>query len=72
MGATLFELSKAFDQGATISEFFIFLPGMLVAGVVGYFAIALIKKLVAAGRFGIFAYYCAAMGVISICLGIFT
>jgi undecaprenyl-diphosphatase len=71
MGATIYELREAFDQGVNWGDFGIFLPGMLAAGVVGYFAIALIKKLVDAGRFGVFAYYCAAVGVIAIGLGIF-
>jgi undecaprenyl-diphosphatase len=72
MGAALYELREAFDQGATLEEFFIFLPGVLVAGVVGYFAIALVKRIAAAGRFGVFSYYCAAVGLLSIGLAIFT
>jgi undecaprenyl-diphosphatase len=70
-GATLYELREAFEQGATMTEFWIFLPGMIAAGVVGYFAIALIKRLAAAGRFGVFAYYCAAVGMVAIGLALF-
>jgi undecaprenyl-diphosphatase len=69
VGATLYELREAFGQGAELGEFLIFLPGILAAFVVGYFAIALIKRLAAAGRFGIFSYYCAAVGAVAIFLG---
>jgi undecaprenyl-diphosphatase len=71
VGAMIYELREAFEQGSKMEDFFIFLPGMLAAGVVGYFAIILIKRLAEAGRFGVFAYYCAAAGLIAISLGIF-
>ena len=71
MGATLLELRKAFSEGVAAEEFLIFLPGMLAAGVVGYFAIVLIKKLADAGRFGVFAYYCAAVGLVTAAMAIF-
>jgi undecaprenyl-diphosphatase len=71
-GATLLELRKAFAQGATAEEFMIFIPGMLVAAVTGYFAIILLKRLAAKGRFGMFAYYCFAVGVLTVALSIFS
>ena len=39
---------------------------MLVAGVVGYFAIRLVNLLAGKGKFGAFAYYCWAAGAISL------
>jgi undecaprenyl-diphosphatase len=72
LGATLLELRKAFSEGVTAEELMIYLPGMLAAGVVGYFAIILIKKLVEKGRFGVFAYYCAGLGLVTVTLAIFS
>ncbi|MCL2003245.1 MAG: undecaprenyl-diphosphate phosphatase [Oscillospiraceae bacterium] len=72
VGATVLHVFEAVSQGEfTSGEFFSYIPGMIAAGVVGYFAIAVIKRLVAAGRFGVFAYYCAAVGVITLFLEAF-
>ncbi|MCL2828954.1 MAG: undecaprenyl-diphosphate phosphatase [Oscillospiraceae bacterium] len=43
-----------------------YLAGVLVAGVTGYFAIRLVKMLVDAGKFGKFAYYCWFAGAVAI------
>jgi len=43
-----------------------YLVGVLVAGVTGFFAIKLVKLLVAKGSFGKFAYYCWGIGTIAI------
>ena len=43
---------------------------MVVAGVVGYFAIRLVNLLADKGKFGSFAYYCWAVGLISLVAGI--
>ena len=43
-----------------------YLVGTIVAGIVGYFAIHLVKILVRKGSFGKFAYYCWLIGVIAI------
>jgi len=40
--------------------------GVAAAAISGYFAIALVKKLMASGRFGGFAYYCYAVGLASL------
>jgi len=47
-----------------------YLVGVLVAGVTGYFAIHLVKLLVAKGSFGKFAYYCWFIGIIAIIVSI--
>lgn len=71
LGATLLELGKALSEGITPQEFLVYIPGMLAAGVTGYLAITLVKRLAAKGKFGAFAYYCAAVGLITITLSIF-
>ncbi len=77
LGATLMELSKALgtapeaDAPALISQLPFYLIGMVVAAVFGYFAIGLVKRLVDQGKFGIFAYYCLAIGIISIVASFF-
>ena len=43
-----------------------YLVGVLVAGVTGFFAITLVKRLVDAGSFGKFSYYCWGVGVVAI------
>ena len=47
-----------------------YLAGVVTAGVVGYFAIRLVKSLSKKNKFGKFAYYCWAAGVITIILSI--
>ena len=39
-----------------------YLTGMVIAGVVGYFSISLVKLLADKGKFGRFAYYCWIVG----------
>ena len=43
-----------------------YIVGMVVAGVVGYFAIRLVNLLANKGKFGAFAYYCWAVGIIAL------
>jgi len=43
-----------------------YLVGFVVATVVGYFAIGLVKRIVDAGKFGKFAYYCWGLGALAI------
>ena len=49
-----------------------YLLGVVVAGVTGFFAIHLVKLLVESGKFGKFAYYCWAIGIIAIVTSIVT
>lgn len=65
-GATLLELIDAVQAGIDTSLLPVYLVGMLVAGVVGYFAIRLVNLLAGKGKFGAFAYYCWAAGAISL------
>jgi undecaprenyl-diphosphatase len=70
LGATILHVFEAVHRGGfTFGDFMSYIPGMLAAGLVGYFAIILIKKLIAAGKFGVFAYYCLAAGSVALILG---
>jgi undecaprenyl-diphosphatase len=65
LGANLVSLIKAVINGINGSLIPAYLVGMLVAMVSGYFAIRLIKLLMEKGKFGKFAYYCWAVGAIT-------
>ncbi|MDR0381623.1 MAG: undecaprenyl-diphosphate phosphatase [Oscillospiraceae bacterium] len=71
LGATLLQLFKELRQGLDTAHLPVYLLGMAVAAVSGYFAIGLVKRLVDNGKFGAFAYYCLAVGVVSIALSFF-
>ena len=43
---------------------------MVIAGVVGYFAIKLVNLLASKGKFGAFAYYCWAAGLVFLVLSL--
>ena len=45
-----------------------YLLGVLVAAVVGYACIWLLKMIAAKGKFGAFAYYCWAVGLLTVIL----
>lgn len=73
LGSTLVTLIKAIVQGgiqwANLPAYII---GMIVAGVVGYFALVLIKKLILSGdSFSKFAYYCWGAGALALILSLF-
>ncbi len=77
LGGTLVSLIKTLKPAAdqvgsavqstnNLIDWPVYLIGAIVAGVVGYFAINLIRHLVNKGRFGGFAYYCIGLGIIAI------
>ncbi|MBR1496517.1 MAG: undecaprenyl-diphosphate phosphatase [Oscillospiraceae bacterium] len=68
LGANLLSLMDAFSEGIDWSTVPACLLGMLVAGVVGYCAIILLRWIVHRGKFGYFAYYCAFAGVLTLIL----
>ena len=70
LGANILELKDAMETGFDTSLLPVYLVGVLVATVVGYFAIRLVKSLADQGKFGKFAYYCWAVGAISLIAGI--
>lgn len=62
-GATLLKVVKVVKAGTLDTGMLpTYLTGMVVAGVVGYFSIRLVKLLAAKGKFGRFAWYCWLAG----------
>ena len=70
VGANILELKDAAESGFVTSELPMYLVGVAVAAVVGYFAIRLVKSLADKGKFGKFAYYCWAVGLGSLIAGV--
>ena len=70
LGANVLELKSAVESGFDTAELPMYLVGVAVAAVVGYFAIRLVKTLSHQGKFGRFAYYCWAVGLGSLIAGI--
>lgn len=70
LGATLLKVVKTIQSAEPISQDMLpkYLLGMAIAGVVGYFSIRLVNLLAAKGKFGAFAYYCWAAGLVSLVL----
>lgn len=69
-GATILELKDAIELGAVHTELLPgYLLGVLVSFVVGLGAIRLVNALANKGKFGNFAYYCWAVGLVSLVAG---
>ena len=67
LGANILEVADAVQSGGIdLSKLPMYLVGMVVSGVVGYFAIRLVNLLANKGKFGAFAYYCWAVGIVSL------
>ena len=69
LGATILELKDALEAGLDPAILPHCLVGMGIAAVVGYFAIRLVNLLASKGKFGAFAYYCWAVGAVSLVAG---
>lgn len=70
LGANVLEIKDAVEAGFPMEELPMYLVGVAVAAVVGYFAIRLVKSLADKGKFGKFAYYCWAVGLGSLIAGV--
>ncbi|SBW04269.1 Undecaprenyl-diphosphatase [uncultured Eubacteriales bacterium] len=70
LGANVLELKDAIEVGFDFSLLPVYLVGVLTATLVGYFSIRLVKSMADKGKFGKFAYYCWAVGAISLIAGI--
>ena len=66
LGALLLELTKLGSEHVTGGEVGCYFLGMIVAAVVGFFALMLVMKLVMSRYFKYFGFYCMALGVVSI------
>lgn len=72
LGATLLEVLDVMklEGGIPKENLTMYLAGMAVAAVVGYFSIQLVKLLADKGRFGAFAFYCWGAGALFLMLNI--
>jgi len=68
IGATLIEIFKAIRDGVNFSLFPVYLAGFVVAVVTGFFAIQIIRRLASKSGFGMIAYYCWGVGILTILL----
>ena len=71
LGSVLVTLISAIKEGVIWSNVPVYLLGMLVSGVSGYFALKLVKKLITSDHFSKFAYYCWGAGILSLILYVF-
>ena len=65
LGANLLSLKDAFEVGIIWADVPVYLVGVVVAAVVGYACIRLLKMIAEKGRFGFFAYYCWIVGALT-------
>ena len=70
LGANVLEIKDALASDFPAEELPVYIVGVAVAAVVGYFAIRLVKTLSDKGKFGSFAYYCWAVGLGSLIAGV--
>ncbi len=68
LGANILSLKDAVSAGIIWADVPIYLVGVVVAAGVGYACIRLLKMIAEKGKFGFFAYYCWAAGVVTLIL----
>ena len=68
LGANLLSLKDAVEAGIIWADVPVYLVGVVVSAVVGYACIRLLKMIADRGKFGAFAYYCWAVGVLTLIL----
>ena len=68
IGANILSLKDAIDAGIDWASVPAYLVGVAVAAVSGYACIRLLRYIAEKGRFGAFAYYCWAVGVLTLVL----
>lgn len=68
LGANILSIGDAVKAGINGAELPMYLVGVVTAAVVGYLCIRLLKFVADKGRFGAFAYYCWAVGILTLVL----
>ena len=68
LGANILSLKDAVEAGIIWADVPVYLVGVVVSAVVGYACIRLLKMIADRGKFGAFAYYCWAAGVLTLIL----
>ena len=70
LGANILSLKDAVEAGIVWGEVPVYLVGVAISAVVGYACIRLLRMIADKGKFGWFAYYCWAAGVLTLFLSI--
>ena len=68
LGANILSIGDAVKTGINGAEVPMYLVGVVTAAVVGYLCIRLLKYVADKARFGAFAYYCWAVGILTLVL----
>ena len=68
LGANILSLKDALDAGIIWAEVPMYVVGVITAAVGGYVCIRLLRLVAEKGRFGAFAYYCWAVGLLTLLL----
>ncbi|MDY3281342.1 undecaprenyl-diphosphate phosphatase [Dysosmobacter sp.] len=68
LGANVLSLKDAVEAGIVWGDVPVYLVGVAVSAAVGYACIRLLRMIAARGRFGWFAYYCWAVGAVTLLL----
>ena len=68
LGANILGIFDAMEAGIIWAEVPMYILGVVVAAVVGYLCIRLLKMIAAKGKFGFFAYYCWIVGIATLVL----
>lgn len=70
IGANILSLADAAKAGINWAEVPVYLVGVVTAAVMGYLCIRLLRFIAERGKFGAFAYYCWAVGVLTLVLNV--
>lgn len=70
LGANLLSFIDAVQAGLDLSLMPVYIVGVCIAAMSGYFAIGVVKRLTDEGRFGKFAYYCWGVGALTLALSL--
>lgn len=69
LGANILSIADVVQEGGVLwNQVPIYLVGVAVAAISGYFCIRLLKMIAEKGKFGFFAYYCWAVGGVTLLL----
>lgn len=68
LGANILSLKDALEGSIIWADVPVYLVGVVVAAASGYACIRLLKMIAAKGKFGAFAYYCWAVGLVTLIL----
>ena len=70
LGANILALKDVLESGIVLADVPVYLVGVAVSAMVGYACIRLLKMIADKGKFGAFAYYCWAVGALTLILNV--